>query len=131
MMKVFISIKFYEDNRNQELINSISSIFEKKGFETICVIRDVEDWGQKRFETSEELMRKTFEEIDSSDLVVVELSEKGVGLGIEAGYAFAKGKPIVTIARTGSDISSTLQGISQQVFLYTQYDELEQLFVQA
>lgn len=127
-MKVFISIKFHEDNRNRELINGISSILEKKGLETICIIRDVEKWGQNKFGTPEELMKKTFDEIDSSDLVVVELSEKGVGLGIEAGYAFAKGKPIVTIAKTGTDISSTLQGISQEVFFYRQYHELERLF---
>lgn len=127
-VKVFISIKFHEDNRNRELINSISSILEKKGLETICIIRDVEKWGQNKFGTPEELMKKTFDEIDSSDLVIVELSEKGVGLGIEAGYAFAKGKPIVTIAKTGTDISSTLQGISQEVFFYRQYHELERLF---
>jgi hypothetical protein len=57
-------------------------------------------------------------------MIVIELSEKGVGLGIEAGYAFAKGIPIITIARTGSDISETLRGISQDIFFYESYTQL-------
>ena len=69
-------------------------------------------------------MAKTFEEIDSSDVVVTDLTERGVGLGIEAGYAYAKGVPVVAIARKGSDISATLRGISRQVFWYAGWDEL-------
>jgi len=34
-------------------------------------------------------MRVTFAEIDRSDLAILEMSEKGVGLGIEAGYVIA------------------------------------------
>ncbi|HEX9925880.1 MAG TPA: hypothetical protein VGD99_24705 [Anaerolineae bacterium] len=48
-------------------------------------------------------MARSFVEIDSSEVVVIELSAKGVGLGIEAGYAYARRIPIVTIARTGSN----------------------------
>ena len=57
----------------------------------------------------------------------VDLTEKGVGLGIEAGYACAKGIPIVIVAQQGSDISATLQGISQQVIFYQQFNELAQI----
>jgi nucleoside 2-deoxyribosyltransferase len=35
-------------------------------------------------------MRLTFEKIDICDLVIIDLTEKSVGLGIEAGYAYAK-----------------------------------------
>ena len=59
---------------------------------------------------------------------MVDLTEKGVGLGIEAGYAYAKGIPIAVIAKKGSDISATLQGISQQLFLYDEFDDLTHFF---
>jgi nucleoside 2-deoxyribosyltransferase len=72
-------------------------------------------------------MARSFEEIDSSDLVVVDLTEKGVGLGIEAGYAHARGIPVVTIARQGADISQTLRGISAQVLWYEGRDDLKRV----
>lgn len=63
-------------------------------------------------------MELTFEKISVCDLVVIDLTEKGVGVGIEAGYAFAKGIPVITIAKRGSDISDTLAGISKKVIFY-------------
>lgn len=69
-------------------------------------------------------MRRTFAEIDASDLVVVDLTEKGVGVGIEAGYARAKQIPIVVIAQRGADLSTTLRGVVRAVIVY---DDLRQL----
>lgn len=63
-------------------------------------------------------MQRSFAAIERCDFVVVDLSEKGVGLGIEAGYAYAKGKPIATLAQEGCDISTTLSGISTHVDRY-------------
>ena len=98
------------------------------GLELLCVTRDVERWGAVKL-APEELMKKTFGMIDGCAVVVIELSEKGVGLGIEAGYAYAKGVPVVTIARQGAEISETLRGISRKVFFYDAYRDLEPLFV--
>jgi nucleoside 2-deoxyribosyltransferase len=122
-MKVYLAIEYHPDNKNRERIEQISTALEQQGFEAICIARDLERWGQVQFEPTE-LMRRTFAQIEASDLVVVELTEKGVGVGIEAGYAYARGIPIITIAGKGSDISATLQGISQRLFLYEDFDEL-------
>jgi|GEM_PF-592344 len=128
-MRAYLAIKYHPDNQNRELIQNIAAGLEKSGFETLCIARDVEQWGQVHF-TPAELMQRSFAEIEVSDVVVVELTQKGVGLGIEAGYAYAKGIPIITIARKGADISATLQGISQKLFLYNDFDELAQFFHQ-
>ncbi|MBE7472337.1 MAG: nucleoside 2-deoxyribosyltransferase [Anaerolineae bacterium] len=122
-MRAYLAIKYHPDNQNRELIQNIAAGLEQAGFETVCIARDVEQWGQIHF-TPAELMQRSFAEIEASDVVVVELTEKGVGVGIEAGYAYAKGLPIITIARKGADISATLQGISQKLFLYDDTDEL-------
>jgi nucleoside 2-deoxyribosyltransferase len=70
-------------------------------------------------------MKISFDEIDICDLIIVELSEKGVGVGIEAGYAYARQIPIITLARQGSDISATLHGISSTIYAYPSYDALD------
>ena len=126
-MKAYISIKYRADNGNKDCIQKISSALEQNGFETVCVARDIEKWGGVQL-SPHELMQRTFTEIDSSNLLVVDLTEKGVGLGIEAGYAHAKQIPIVVIAKKGSDISATLQGISQRLVLYDEFEDFNHLF---
>ena len=77
---------------------------------------------------SRELMSKTFEVIWACQLVVIDLTEKGGGVGIEAGYAYAQRIPVITIARAGADISNTLQGISRETYLYRSVDDLKDFF---
>ena len=127
VMKAYISIKYREDNSNTDCIQRISTALQRNGFETVCIARDIENWGQVQL-SAQELMRRTLAEIDSSHLVVIDLTEKGVGLGIEAGYAYAKQIPIVVIAKTGSDISTTLQGIARKLFLYDEFEDLNDFF---
>lgn len=125
-MKAYIGIKYHKGYINKPVVDKISSALEKKGYKTMCIIRDIEKEGQLRY-TSHELMKITFKEIDDSDVVIIELTEKGVGLGIEAGYAFAKNVPIITIAKSGSDVSETLVGISKTVIFYDNIGEIENI----
>ena len=127
-MIVYLAIKFYEDCANRDLIEKVSYALEVNGIATVCMFRDFEKWGQVKYSSPEELMIKSFEQINLCDLVLVELSEKGVGIGIEAGYAYAKGIPIVTIAKRGCDISSTLQGISKGTYNYNDMADLKEFF---
>ena len=95
----------------------------------MSIVRDINDEEQNAY-TSHDLMKLTFEKIDRCDLIIIEFTEKGVGLGIEAGYAYAKNIPILTIVRTGSEISETLLGISTKVFFYKSIEESENLIHQ-
>lgn len=62
------------------------------------------------FVDAQELMGKAREELLSCDLLLIEASQKtSTGCTIEAGMAYAMKKPIVTIAKTGSNISKTLK----------------------
>lgn len=78
-----------------------------------------------------EMMATTFKEIDHSEFLIVELSRKAIGVGIEVGYAFAKGKPIIYIKRKGSKHSTTVHGCSDHIVEYesVQYlvDEIEKI----
>jgi len=125
-MKAYIAIKFHPDARNRDKIEKISQILKKSGIDTSCMIRDKENWGKRKF-TTKKLMQMTFKEIDKSDFIIIDLTEKGVGLGIESGYAYATKKPIIVIAEKESDISSTLAGIASEVLLYDKIEDIYKL----
>jgi 2'-deoxynucleoside 5'-phosphate N-hydrolase len=127
--KAYLALKYHPDGSNRPLIEALSACLEKHGLETFCVFRDLEDWGQVTFNPAD-LMRRSFQAIDASDLLVVELSEKGVGIGIEAGYAYARQIPVITLARRGTDISDTLRGISTAVLAYGDLAEVEAFLVE-
>src|SRR5665648_414685 len=118
-MKAYIGIKYHHDCRNRLVIEKISSILESVGYETSCIIRDKEKWGA---------VTVSLKESDSCNIVVVDISEKGVGLGIESGYAYAKGIPVFIIAKKGSEISNTMVGISKQILIYERLTDIETMF---
>lgn len=126
-LKAYLGIKYHADNRNRKVIERISEVLAGCEITILCVARDLEKWGAVRLEPRD-LMRQTFKLIDTCDLVVIELSEKGVGLGIEAGYAYACKIPVVTIAKRGREVSETLKGISSHVALYDEANDLLPLF---
>ena len=68
-------------------------MLHQSGIESVCIARDFEKWGQVKF-NSHDLMQLAFEQIDQCDFLLVDLTEKGVGIGIEAGYGWAKNIPI-------------------------------------
>ncbi len=116
-MKAYLAIKYQEDNSNKELIEDICRELALEKIDVKVMIRDHEKWGKVSL-TPKELMKLTFKEIDKADFLLIEFSEKGVGLGIEAGYAYSQNKPIIVIAKKGSEISSTLQGIAKKIIFY-------------
>lgn len=117
MPDVFLSIKYHADCSNRVLVERLREALAERSISTYCIAADLEEWGGKSFSPSD-LMLRTFEEIERSLAVVVEFSEKGVGLGIEAGYAFAKGIPVIVVMAEGSDLSETMEGIALDVFTY-------------
>ncbi len=71
-----------------------------------------------------DLMQRALAAIHHSTAVVVEFTEKGVGLGIEAGYAAALDIPVFVLLRPEAEVSTTLGGISTEVFRYADDDSL-------
>ncbi|MBU1205190.1 MAG: nucleoside 2-deoxyribosyltransferase [Nanoarchaeota archaeon] len=124
-MRAYLAIKFHEDYRNKRLIEEILDALDKSGFETTTIVRDYEKWGKIRFKPKE-LMDLAFKLIRESDFLIIEFSEKGIGLGIEAGYAYSMNIPIIILAKKGSDISETMKGIAKELIFYEKPEELEQ-----
>ncbi|NES87374.1 MAG: hypothetical protein F6K10_42015 [Moorea sp. SIO2B7] len=58
-MQAYLGVKFHSDNRNRPLIESITEVLAAAGYQTVCIVRDLEGWGAKSFAPSE-LMERTF-----------------------------------------------------------------------
>jgi nucleoside 2-deoxyribosyltransferase len=126
-MKIYLAIKFHSDFSNKAFIEEIATALEKAGHSSIVAVRDFEKWGELKF-SNQQIMTQDFEAIRECDLLLVEFSEKGVGLGVATGYAKAIGKPIVIIAKTGSEISDTIEGTADKIVFYNSVSELSDLF---
>lgn len=124
--KAFLSIKYYQDNINRQLIEDICEALAKAGLIVSVVVRDIEHWGETNL-PAQELMKQSFDLIDMSKIIFVESSEKGMGIGIEAGYAFATGKFIIVIAQEGIEISNSLRGIADTILYYKHPEDLTTL----
>jgi nucleoside 2-deoxyribosyltransferase len=64
------------------------------------------------------LMRESLSKIDNADMMLVDLSKNSVGVGIEAGYGKAKGKPIIYLLKKGIQIKQTMNGIADEIIEY-------------
>jgi 2'-deoxynucleoside 5'-phosphate N-hydrolase len=75
-----------------------------------------------------EMMQQAMNDIEKCDLLIAEASDKAIGIGIEAGYAKAKGRPVIYIRQKEAEHSTTLSGISDYSILYTDTIDLVKQF---
>src|SRR3990167_3151457 len=121
-MNAYLSIKFAGDD-NQEIVEGLCSAVERAGFEVTCTNRDYDDYG--RAEPPEQgLTDFMFDGIDQASVVLLDATDKGVGIGIEAGYAAAQHKPIVVLhSEAAVELSPTLAELATQVITYHGFAE--------
>jgi len=129
LIKAYLSITSHADTRNREIIERISQVLATCGFEMVYIRRDIEQWGAIIL-PSHELMATTFDAIRSCQILVVDVTEKSVAIGIDAGYAYAHSIPVFTIAQAGTEISPTLYGLSSAVGFYHNLQDMYDCFVQ-
>ncbi|MBL8095621.1 MAG: hypothetical protein JNL73_15720 [Anaerolineales bacterium] len=121
-MRVYLALKYFEDQRNRPFVEEASRALAQRGLDVYCVARDLEGWGAVVV-SPRDLMRASLAALQGCDVVWVDLSEKGVGLGIEAGYGHAIGKPLLITAPRGTEVSTTLTGIADEIVDYADVTE--------
>lgn len=72
-----------------------------------------------------QMMQQAMCDIGNCDLLIAETSSKGIGIGIEAGYAKAKGKPVIYIRHRDAEHSTTVSGISDFQIIYHDNEHLK------
>ncbi len=124
MIKAFLAIKYYEDMRNKELIETIYSALKAQNIETFIFAKNVQNYGPCKM-SGNEVMNLAFDTIKSSDIFIIDASELSIGIGVEAGVAYSSGIPIYLIANKNSYVSESIKGISKKVFLYNNPEEIK------
>ena len=124
MIKAFLAIKYYEDMRNKELIETIYSALKAQNIETFIFAKNVQNYGPCKM-SGNEVMKLAFDTIKSSDIFIIDASELSIGIGVEAGVAYSSGIPIYLIANKNSYVSESIKGISKKVFLYNSPEEIK------
>ena len=127
-MKIFLGIKYFDDYRNRKLIEKLVFLLKKNSHKTYCTICDYQKWGAKKI-NYRNLMRRAYQEIISSDIVIIECSNKGVGLGVEAGIAFSSHIPVIAIIRGKKNIPESISGIAVKIFRYHRIEELSRSLI--
>ncbi len=125
----FFALKFHDGDKDCKKIEAIETALNKAGVEITLMARDVEKWGNANIPNGKNLMKDyAFPAMLQCDCNIIELSEKGVGLGINGGFCYAVGKPIYVIAKKNSDISSTIANIATEIIFYEEPDDLIEPF---
>ncbi len=125
----FFALKFHDGDEDREKVSAIEEALNKAGIEITLMARDVEKWGNAVIPEGKALMRDyAFPAMMQCDCNIIEFSEKGVGLGMNGGFCYAVGKPIYVIAKTNSDISTTMANIATEIIFYDKPEDLVEPF---
>lgn len=121
MRKAYLAISYANRSLFDKEVNVITRVFAAYN---IAVFTFVDHYN---FKASEEviMMQTAFNEIDSSDFLIAELTTKSIGVGIEIGYAYARKKPIIYIRKKGAEHSTTASGSSSYSIVYDNELDLE------
>lgn len=122
-MKAFLAIKYYEDMRNKNLIESICKSFESGNIEMFAFARDIQKYGPCNL-TDKETTKLAFEKIKSSDIFIIDASELSIGIGIEAGVAYSNNIPIYLVANKNAYVSNFIKGVAKKSYFYNSPEEL-------
>ena len=127
----FFALKFHDGEEDRVKVEAIEKALNQAGVKITLMARDVEKWGKAKIPESKTLMRDyAFPAMQRCDCNIIEFSEKGVGLGMNGGYCYAIGKPIYVIAKTGSDISTTMANIAKKIIFYDKPEDLIKPFAE-
>jgi len=124
MKKVYIGVGFKERQSLDEEIDVIKDVLILNGYKAIVFVDDFS------FDPSAEkgMMRVACEEIADSEMLVVELSSKAIGVGVEVGYAKALGKRIIYLRKKDTEYSKTIGGLADESIEYDDADDLREKF---
>lgn len=121
-MKAYIAIPYQRRNEIREELDTITSILNQCGVHPIIFA----DQYSFKAEEEKQMMQQAMEAINESDWLIALASEKAIGIGIEAGFAKGKGKPVIYIRHHNAEHSTTLSGLSDYQIIYVDLQDLAQ-----
>lgn len=121
-MTAYISLSYSHRNRLEPIVQVIRSTLQQQGITPFVFVDNY------HFAREEEtaMMQQALADIDACDLFVAETSDKAIGIGVEAGYARARGKQVLYLRHHEAEHSTTVAGISHHCLVYKNAADLQQ-----
>jgi nucleoside 2-deoxyribosyltransferase len=120
-MTAYISVSFNKRKSVDQELSAIINTLNKFRIESFIFVDN------HKFDPTQErqMMKQAMTDIDRCDLLIAETSDKGIGIGVEVGYAKAKNKPVIYIRRKDAEHSKTVSGISDFQIVYDDTADLQ------
>ena len=122
-MKAYISISYSKRKSMDAETNVIKETLLSFKIEPFVFVDEFKFYK----EHEKKMMQQALISIDECDMLIAEVSDKAIGIGIEAGYAKAKGKTLIYIRNKNAEHSTTVSGISDFLIIYNNVVELKHL----
>jgi 2'-deoxynucleoside 5'-phosphate N-hydrolase len=119
-IKAYISISYNKRKSAEHVVNVISETLRKHNIIPFVFV----DNYQFNVIQEREMMVQAMADIDGCDILIAETSDKAIGIGVETGYAKAKGKTVVYVRHKDAEHSTTISGMSDYKIIYGDLDEL-------
>lgn len=114
MKKAYFSVGYQGRQQLEAEITAIREVLRKHHIHLFIFV------DQYHFSPDEEkqMMRQAFREMEDADLLIAEVSEKAMGVGIEIGYAAALQKPVICLRNSQAEHSTTASGTATHSLIY-------------
>lgn len=124
-MRAYIAVSIKQRKSVYHELSAMTDILHQFKIEALVFV-DV-----YQFDSSEEkqMMKQAMTEIDQCEILIAETSDKTIGVGIEVGYAKAKGKTVIYVRNQKAEHSTTVSGISDLQLIYHDVHDLRKQLV--
>ena len=121
-MQAYIAISFSQRPFLSEALQAITGALQHHNILPFVFV------DQYRFSQHQEkdMMQQAFANINASDMLIAETSEKAIGTGVEVGYAKARNKTIIYLRHQSTEHSTTVAGSSDFQIIYQNAADLKQ-----
>ena len=121
MKKAFVSVSFNKKNELESEITTIVGVLKKHNINPFVFVNTY----IFSLDKEKEMMDKATKAIATSDILIAEVTDKPIGVGIEIGYAYALRKKIICLRKKRAEYSTTVGGIADEQIIYSSNDELK------
>jgi hypothetical protein len=115
-MKAYITCPCSHSQKRLDLLPIIESVVKKKGIETFIF---------KIGGEPSEIFERDYSEIKSGNIIVAEVSELSIGVGIEIGMSYCLGLKRILLHEKGTKVTKLAQGMPETAIL--EYETVEEL----
>lgn len=119
-MKAYISVSYSKRKLVDEVVAAIAKVLKESNISSFVFVDNYKfDLTQER-----QMMEQAVADTNKCDVPIAETSAKGIGIGVEVGYAKAKGKIVIYLRQKDTEHSTTVSGISDFQIVYLDINDL-------